>query len=332
MNFEFAFAMNVGSNLDHKNIGTACTAFSIIADKVTDGDRLAWGIWAHGTEVGVGFRCECHRDHFAAIVAQGTRSIQSETDGAPHAVGLFLADYAHAVKPATLDRRLAEISKAHKAAGHHLDLSYPAVRDVRRGIRRTCGTAQRSADPITVPVLRRLLDQRDRALPLVGHLSALRRSELVALDVDDVAVLPEGLRITARRSKADQEGEGQVVAVGRASTPTCPVAAFAAWIAAAGITHGAVFRRVDRHGKLGDRLSGHGVAKVLKRRAVLAGLDPEKISGHSLRAGLATRCLVPLCGGTTAAAWRDALWDRFSTAAPRRLRRSVGQSKLVKKA
>jgi len=201
------------------------------------------------------------------------------------------------VKPATLDRRLAAIAKAHKAAGHHLDKSHPAIRDVRRGIRRTRGVAQRHVEAITVPVLRRLLDTcgprlldaRDRALLLLGHVGALRRSELVGLDVEDVTVLPEGLRVLIRRSKTDQEGEGQIIAIGRTGRPgTCPAAAYATYVSAAGIATGPAFRGIDRNGHPGERLTGHGVAKIIKRRAALAGLDPGQYSGHSLRAGLAT--------------------------------------------
>lgn len=209
---------------------------------------------------------------------------------------MFLADHAHAVKPATLDRRLAAIAKAHKAAGHHLDKSHPAIRDVRRGIRRTRGVAQRRVDPITVPVLRRLLDTcgprlldvRDRSLLPLGHVSALRRSELVGLDVEDVTVLPEGLRVVIRRSKTDQEGEGQIIAIGRTGRPgTCPAAAYAAYVSAAGIATGPAFSGIDRHGHLGERLTGP-VAKIVKRRVALAGLDRGQYSGYSLRAGLAT--------------------------------------------
>jgi integrase len=110
----------------------------------------------------------------------------------------------------------------------------------------------------------------------------------VGLDVGDVVVLPEGLRLTIRRSKGDQEGEGQVLGVGRTDGATCPAAAVTAWLAAAGIAEGAVFRSVDRHGRLGARLSTDAVSEIVQRRAALAGLDPTIFSGHSLRAGFAT--------------------------------------------
>lgn len=216
---------------------------------------------------------------------------------APQTLGLYLAAHVGTLSVATLTRRLSAIAVAHRMAGHHLDTRHPAVRDVMRGLRRAKGVAPRAAEALTVPLARllvatcgddRLIDIRDRALILVGLGAALRRSELVALDVEDTTVMPEGLRIRIRRSKSDQEGEGRVIAIGRTATATCPTAAYAAWLAAAGIAEGAAWRSVNRHGRVGKRLPDRTVARVVKSRAALAGLDPSRMSGHSLRAGLAT--------------------------------------------
>ncbi len=103
-----------------------------------------------------------------------------------------------------------------------------------------------------------------------------------------MTVLLEGLRLTIRRSKGDQEGEGQVIAIGRTGTATCPAAAITVWLAAAAITEGAVLRRIDRHGSVGDRLSTDAVSEIVRRRATLAGVEATGFSGHSLRAGFAT--------------------------------------------
>lgn len=173
------------------------------------------------------------------------------------------------------------------------DRASSAIRDVLRGLRRAKGVAQDHAEALTVPLLRRLLatcgdrliDVRDRALLLVGFGAALRRSELVGLAVDDVVVVPEGLRVMIRRSKGDQEGEGAVIAVGRTGSETCPAAAYTAWLAAAGIAEGAVFRGVSRHGRRETRLSTDAVSEIVQRRAAAAGLDPAPFSGHSMRAG-----------------------------------------------
>lgn len=215
---------------------------------------------------------------------------------APASVGLYLAAFETVLSVATLVRRLSAIAVAHRMAGHSLDVRHPAIADVMAGIRKARGSAQRHAEALTVSRLRQVLaglgeglsDRRDRALLLIGTSAALRRSELVALDVADIAVQPEGLRVMIRRSKTDQDGEGAVLAIGRTGTATCPAAAYAAWLGATGISGGAVFRGVDRHGRLGGRLSTNAVAGIVKRRAAAAGLDPAVYSGHSMRAGFAT--------------------------------------------
>jgi integrase len=211
-------------------------------------------------------------------------------------VGLYLAAHADALSVATLTRRLSSIATAHRLAGYSLDTKHAAIRDVMQGLRREKGTAQRHAEALTVPLLRRvlatcgdrLIDVRDRALLLIGFGAALRRSELVALTLDDIAIVPEGLRITIRRSKADQDGAGEILAVGRTGTATCPVAAYENWITTARIFDGRVFRAVTRHGHLGEKLSTNAIAEIVQRRAALAGLDARAFAGHSMRAGFAT--------------------------------------------
>lgn len=215
---------------------------------------------------------------------------------APETVGLYLVGHEKLLSMATLTRRLSSIATAHRMAGHQLDSRHPGIADVMKGLRRAKGTANRHAEALTTPRLRRVLDTcgdrlidvRDRALLLVGFAGALRRSEIVALDVTDIVVSGEGLRLTIRRSKTDQDGEGHVIAIGRTGSATCPVSAYENWISAAGIDTGKAFRSVDRHGKVGDALSARAVALLVQRRADLAGLDARIYSGHSMRAGLAT--------------------------------------------
>jgi integrase len=131
---------------------------------------------------------------------------------------------------------------------------------------------------------------RDRALLLLGFAGAFRRSELVALDIDDVQITREGMIVTIRRSKTDQEGAGQKVGIPRGRHPgTCPVKALAAWLGLAGIEAGAIFRPITRHGLIQPgRLTDRSVARIVQRTAEAAGLDPSQFAGHSLRAGLAT--------------------------------------------
>ena len=134
-----------------------------------------------------------------------------------------------------------------------------------------------------------LKDVRDRALLLIGFAGGFRRSELVGLDVADIEHVRQGIVINLRRSKTDQDGQGRKIGIPFGRTRHCPVAALDAWIARSGITEGAVFRLVDRHGRIRmGRLSGEAVALVVRERLESAGIDPAGYSGHSLRAGLAT--------------------------------------------
>jgi len=208
------------------------------------------------------------------------------------------------LKASTLQRRLSAISQAHQVAGLETPTRNAMVMLVWAGIRRTHGSAQEGKAPALVEDLRtmvaamaprrrgqpwQLLELRDRALLLLGFAGAFRRSELVALDVEDLAFSRAGLAVHLRRSKTDQEGEGRRIGIPRGQQPeTCPVAALQAYLKAADIETGAVFRGTN-HGRIQQsRLSDQSVALVVKRRAEAVGLDPEQLAGHSLRAGLAT--------------------------------------------
>lgn len=169
-----------------------------------------------------------------------------------------------------------------------------------QGIRRTLGTAQTQKAPLVTAELTRLvaacgqqsplMAARNRALLLIGGSGGFRRSELVALDVADIVETKDGLELTLRRSKIDQEGAGAVVAVPYGSHPhTCPVRSLRAWLALSGISEGPIWREIDRQGNLGDRrLHTDSVARIIKRTCALARLDPARYSGHSLRSGMAT--------------------------------------------
>jgi integrase len=119
--------------------------------------------------------------------------------------------------------------------------------------------------------------------------AALRRSELVALEVGDLSFEPEGVVLTIRRSKTDREGAGATVPVPfGGEEATCPVGALRRWLAAAAIRQGRVFRRIDRHGNLGSTLSDRALAEIVATRAAAAGLegdfagdDPTSVSACS---------------------------------------------------
>lgn len=217
----------------------------------------------------------------------------------PGTVALYVAHMADCGrKAATIGRALVAISQAHKLAGHDSPRGHRAVREVMAGIRRTIGTVQKGKAPLPVSVLRTAAGEgredriglRDRALLVLGFAGGFRRSEIVSLDAADLDFRAEGLVVTLRRSKTDQEGAGRVVALPYGSNPgTCPVRAVRAWLDAAQVAEGPVFRAVDRHDNVSpERLSDRSVANIVKAAAALAGLDAAAYSGHSLRAGLAT--------------------------------------------
>ena len=219
----------------------------------------------------------------------------------PQAVGDYLAACGEGYAMPTLRRRVAAIAKASASAGHPLDTRHPSIAETLAGIARTHGTAGKKAAAITVEDVRRLCaacgdglrGRRDRALVLVGFAGALRRSELVALDVAHLAWSESRVAMTIGRSKTDQEGKGATVEVSAGKSPeTCPVAALRAWLEEAEISEGPVFRAVTRTGKArASRLSADGVRHVLQACARAAGIEGtlmEPISPHGLRAGFIT--------------------------------------------
>lgn len=198
----------------------------------------------------------------------------------------------------TLQRRLAAVSQLHQQARFDSPTRSWAVKQFLAGLRREIGVAPQRKRPVLAEDLQQilaelpdsLLGKRDRALLLLGFTGAFRRSELVALDVADLAETREGLIVRVRRSKTDQEGEGRSVGIpqGREQA-ACPLWALESWKASAQIERGPLFRPMNRHGQvLPQRLSAEGVAIVVKRYVESLGFDPAAFAGHSLRSGLAT--------------------------------------------
>jgi len=205
---------------------------------------------------------------------------------------------SRARKPAGIELALAAVAGAHKAQNLRSPRDTADVQAVRTGIRRTLGTAQRQAEAFLVPEMRRAIallpdttaGQRDRALLLTGWSGAFRRSALVALDLDDCDFCTEGVEITIRKDKRDQEKKGRTVAVPFGATADiCPVRALSSWIDVANIKNGPVFRAVDRNGNVGsEALSDRSVALIVKQAITRIGGDPKGFSAHSLRAGFCT--------------------------------------------
>jgi integrase len=131
-----------------------------------------------------------------------------------------------------------------------------------------------------------LKGHRDRAMIMLGFAGAFRKSEVVALNVEDLEFCDEGARVTIRRSKTDQEAKGQTIAVLRGAGPFCPVRLLREWLDAAGIIEGALFRQVPKGGKrIGGRLGGRAYYEVIKQGIAGIGLNASKYGSHSMRSG-----------------------------------------------
>lgn len=215
----------------------------------------------------------------------------------PEHVAAYIAEHAGKLAVATIVRRVAALSKAHQALGDENPCESLLVRATLRGLRRTFGTAQKQAKALLRDDLflvldamgSELKDRRDRALLLLGFAGGFRRSELVGLDLVDIEQVRQGLIITLRHSKTDQEGTGRKIGIPHGRTRNCPVVAVTDWLTSSCISEGAIFRPINRHDQLQpERLSGDAVSEVIRDRLAAAGIDPTGYSGHSLRAGFAT--------------------------------------------
>jgi len=226
----------------------------------------------------------------------------SPLPASPETVAAYIAECAARLKAGSVQRRLSAIAEAHKAMGVESPTTSGIVRSTLKGIRRTLGTASVQKAPAMTADIRGMVEAtdagligvRDRALILLGFAGAFRRSELVSLDIENCVFSKDGLTVTLRRSKTDQDGVGRKIGVPYGSSPdTCPVRTLQEWIEQAGIFDGPLFRSIHRHGQIQQgRLAGADVARVVKKLAARAGLDPAKYAGHSLRAGHATSAAV----------------------------------------
>lgn len=220
----------------------------------------------------------------------------------PEAVASYIAECTGHLKVGSIQRRLNAIAEAHKTMGLDSPTAAGIVKNTLKGIKRTLGTAAIQKAPALTDDIRAmvgmadsgLIDLRDRALILLGFAGAFRCSEVVGLDIGDLDFGRDGLTVTLRRSKTDQEGQGRKVGIPYGSNPdTCPVRILQTWLEAVGVASGPVFLPINRHGKVRQsRLAPADVARIVKKLALRAGLDPAKYAGHSLRAGHATSAAV----------------------------------------
>lgn len=196
----------------------------------------------------------------------------------------------------TLNRRLAAIKLRHESGGVESPTKDPLIYKVMRGIKRTQKRAVVKKAPATAERLEAMLSScsdstlelRNKALLLLGFAGAFRRSELVALKLEDIEKTPDGIRVTIRHSKTDQEGKGETIAIPN-GTRFRIVDTLFEWIKRANIYSGYIFRSVLKNGRVQDKaLMPKDVARIIKRYAFNAGLTVSDFAGHSLRAGFLT--------------------------------------------
>ena len=242
------------------------------------------------------------KDFSAFCTKNGFSSIPTE----PKILALYLTHLSSTSKFSTLKRRIASISVIHKLKGHYLDTKHPIIMENLHGIKRVKGTNQKAKKPILINDLKQIIQAidkylnntesvdvdciirensknrrnkiRDKAIILVGFSGGFRRSEIVNIDYEDIEFVSEGVKIFIKRSKTDQSGEGMIKAIPYFDNKSfCPVLALKNWIEHSEIKSGKIFDISDK-----------SISLIIKKYVSLAGLDPNKYGGHSLRSGFAT--------------------------------------------
>lgn len=210
-------------------------------------------------------------------------------------VGMYLSDLAGNNKLSTIKRKLSSISSAHKFKNQPNPTKHHDIHLLIEGIRRKHGGRQEPKKALLLNVLQDIVDEtdtstiigiRDKALILSGFALASRRSELVALNIEDLEFNDLGVDVRIKDNKTAQEDF--VKAIVYARNDYCPVVTLQQWLEAANIKEGAVFRSIDRHGNINGRLSSKAVALIIKKYIGKLGLDVSDFSAHSLRSGLST--------------------------------------------
>ena len=239
------------------------------------------------------------KDFSLFCVQNGFKNLPSE----PKIVSLYLTHLSTKdIKISTIKRRLVSIGVIHKMKGHYLDTKHPLIIENLMGIKRRKGTVQKSKKPLLINSLKAIIDVinqqkiedikklRDKTIILIGFSGGFRRNEIVSLDVEDLEFVYEGVKITVKKSKTDQFGEGFIKALPYFENELyCPVISLKRWLNISKITKGSIFRRFTKGSNLSNnRLTDQTVALLIKEYLKLAGIDSSNYSGHSLRSGFAT--------------------------------------------
>ena len=238
------------------------------------------------------------KDFGAFCAKHGFNSMPSE----PKVVSLYLTHLSANSKTSTLRRRLVSIGVVHKLKGHYLDTKHPVIIENLMGIKRKKGSIQTGKKPILINHLKQIINVideqkvekiqklRNKTLILVGFSGGFRRTELVSIDYEDLDFVEEGVKITLRRSKTDQFGEGQLKGLPYFTNEKyCPVTNLKHWIYLSKIKTGPIFRRFAKGPTLtSHRLTDQSVVLIIKDCLKKAGIENQNFSGHSLRSGFAT--------------------------------------------
>ena len=238
------------------------------------------------------------RDFGTFCAKHGLNSLPSE----PKTVSIYLTYLSKNSKISTIRRRLVSISMVHKIKGHYLDTKHPIITENLLGIKRTKGSIQKGKKPILINHLKSIINVideqnvekikklRDRSIILIGFGGGFRRTELISIDYEDLEFVTEGLKITIRRSKTDQFGEGMIKGLPYFSNEAyCPVTSLKKWLDLSKIKSGPIFRRFSKGSILTEkRLTDQTVVLLMKEYLNLAGIENTNFAGHSLRSGFAT--------------------------------------------
>lgn len=220
---------------------------------------------------------------------------------APMTIREFIEDCVKVgKKPATIRRYVATIARAHLAAGLTSPCASEPVRLALKEMGQKTSARQRQALALGWKEIKEFIEtggdglraDRERALLCVAYDTMARRSELVALNFEDVTFTPNGSgTVLIRRSKTDQEGQGSPGYLSRETIKWLRL-----WLDSAVISEGAIFRRLVGQNRVGERLHADIIADIYKRVArwiQMPAKQVARVSGHSIRIG-ATQDLLAL--------------------------------------
>ena len=238
------------------------------------------------------------KDFGAFCAKHGFNSMPTE----PKVVSLYITHLSTSSKISTLRRRLVSIGVVHKIKGHYLDTKHPVIIENLMGIKRKKGSIQIGKKPLLINHLKQIINVideqkiekikklRNKTLILIGFGGGFRRTELISIDYEDIDFVQEGVKITVKRSKTDQFGEGMTKGLPYFSNEKyCPVTNLKNWLTLSQIKTGSIFRRFAKGSIItSHRLTDQSVALIIKDCLKLAGIENQNFSGHSLRSGFAT--------------------------------------------